>query len=146
MVRENASRTERQRRRQQGVSVEATANCEGGALGWWVGPSKPHPDSHSASLLVSDNLLGAQRCLALAWHSQCSRHFARDSQIAVMQLCRTVLTAQVYCANKWSWSCLQHCGPQHQMQRTMHEHQTCMRGQMMAAGCKQAPRMGSTCG
>ncbi len=84
--------------------------------------------------------------LHLMRHSQCSRHFATGFQIAVMQLCRTAPTSQVCFANQWSWSCLQHCGPQHQMQCAMHEQQTCMRGQMTAAGCKQAPRMGSTCG
>ncbi len=49
--------------------------------------------------------------LPRACHSQCSRHFATGFQIAVIQLCRTILIAQVGCANKCSWSCLQTCGP-----------------------------------
>ena len=120
--------------------------ARGAPLAGGLAPQSPIQTPILRHYWCQTTCLEPSAALPLAWHSQCSRHFARDSQIAVMQLCRTVLTAQVYCANKWSWSCLQHCGPQHQMQRTMHEHQTCMRGQMMAAGCKQAPRMGSTCG
>ena len=61
MVRENASRTERQHRQQQGASADATASCRGAALGLWVDPSKPHPGSHSEPFIWSNNLLS---CLA----------------------------------------------------------------------------------
>lgn len=141
MVCANASRTAHQHRRQQGVSVDAIASCEGAALGLWVDPSRPHPDSHSATSFLSNDLLRDRAALLMS-QTLCNRLPLLSCSFAALHqqhkwALRTNGAGYVCNIVALGTRCNAPCKS---------NKQTCMRGQMMAAGCKQAPRMGNTCG